>query len=142
VAWDPARDDWRTFRLDRIAGQVTPGAHFRPRPPPDGGDLRGYVARSVGQAPNAEDARVILHAPRAAMAARIPPWAGELDALDDGRCLLRCAGQSPDMLAYWLMTLDVEFDVLAPAALAQRLRQAGERVDRMLQRRAARDEGL
>lgn len=139
VAWDPARDDWRTFRLDRIAGAVTPGAHFRPRPPPDGGDLRGYVARSVGHAPNAEDARVVLHAPRAAMAARIPPWAGELEALDEARCLLRCAGQSPDALAYWLMTLDVEFDVLAPTALAQRLRQAGERVARMLERHAARE---
>ncbi len=139
VAWDPARDDWRTFRLDRIAGAVTPGAHFRPRPPPDGGDLRGYVARSVGHAPNAEDARVVLHAPRAAMAARIPPWADELEALDEDRCLLRCAGQSPDALAYWLMTLDVEFDVLAPTALAQRLRQAGERVARMLERHAARE---
>lgn len=137
VAWDPAREDWRTFRLDRIGGAVTPGTHFRPRPPPDGGDLRGYVARSVGQGANTEQARIVLHAPRAAMAARIPSWAGELEALDDGRCLLCCAGQSMDALSYWLLALDVEFDVLAPAALVQRLRQACERIDRMLRRHAA-----
>ncbi|MFY1865138.1 helix-turn-helix transcriptional regulator [Achromobacter xylosoxidans] len=135
VAWDPARADWRTFRLDRIAGAVTPGAHFAPRPPPDGGDLRAYVARSVGQAANGEEARIVLHATRAAMTARIPAAVGEIDALDDDRCLLRCSGQSLDALAYWLMALEVEFDVLAPAALALRLRTAAERVARMLQRR-------
>jgi predicted DNA-binding transcriptional regulator YafY len=27
VAWDPAREDWRTFRLDRIEGAPTPGQH-------------------------------------------------------------------------------------------------------------------
>lgn len=39
------------------------------------------------------------HTPQAdagLLAARIPPWAGELDTLDNGRYLLRCAGQSPD----------------------------------------------
>ena len=36
VAWDPARDDWRIFRLDRIAGPATTGAHFAPRPSPGG----------------------------------------------------------------------------------------------------------
>ncbi|CAB3666262.1 hypothetical protein LMG3458_00856 [Achromobacter deleyi] len=138
VAWDPARDDWRTFRLDRIAGPVALGAHFAPRPPPEGGDLRAYVARSVGQAPNAEEARIVLHAPRAVMAARIPASAGQVEALDDdSRCLLRCTGQSLESLTYWLMALEVEFEVLAPDSLAQRFQAAGERVARMLQRREA-----
>ena len=136
VAWDPAREDWRTFRLDRIAGDVTLGAHFAPRPPPDGGDLRAYVARSVG-GNHAEEARIVLHAPRAAMAARIPATVGEIEALDAGRCLLRCSGQSLDALAYWLMALEVEFDVLAPDALVARLRAAGERVAGMLRRHEA-----
>jgi len=135
VAWDPARDDWRTFRLDRITGAVALGAHFAPRPPPDGGDLRAYVMRAVGQAPNAEEARIVLHAPHGVMAARIPASAGQVEALDDGRCLLRSTGQSLEALTYWLLALEVEFDVLAPASLAQRFQAAGERVARMLQRR-------
>ena len=32
-----------------------------------------------------------------------------------------------DSLVYWLMALDVEFEVLAPASLADRLHVAGER---------------
>lgn len=79
----------------------------------------------------------MLHAPHAAMAARIPASAGLVEKLDDGRCLLRCTGQSLEALTYWLLALEVEFDVLAPESLAQRFQIAGERVTRMLQRRDA-----
>lgn len=134
VAWDPARDDWRTFRIDRIAGAPEIGAHFAPRPSPAGGDLRAFVARSVRMTTQAEAARVILHAPQAVMAARIPADAGQLEALDETRCLLQCDVHSPDALVYWLMALDVEFEVLAPLALRGRLRLAGERLARSLER--------
>lgn len=30
VAWDPLRDDWRTFRIDRIEGTLVVGSHFSP----------------------------------------------------------------------------------------------------------------
>jgi predicted DNA-binding transcriptional regulator YafY len=136
VAWDPAREDWRTFRIDRIAGAPEVGAHFAPRPPPEGGDLRAYVSRSVNMAPNQEPARVILHAPRAVMATRIPPGAGQIEALDEARCVLQCAVPSLDALVYWLMALDVEFEVLAPAALQDRLRLASERLGRSLEKMA------
>ncbi|MDB6001896.1 MAG: DNA-binding transcriptional regulator [Rhizobacter sp.] len=132
VAWDPARDDWRTFRIDRITGTASVGNHFMPRPAPEGGDLRLFVSRSMGLAPYAEQARVVLHAPRDAMAKRIPPSAGLLHALDDQRCVLECGAHALDSLVYWLMALDVEFEVLAPAALIDRLQRAGERLARCL----------
>ena len=141
VAWDPARDDWRTFRIDRIAGAPKIGAHFAPRPPPGGGDLRAYVSRAVNMAPHPEPARVILHAPRAVMAARIPPGAGRVEPLDAARCLLQCPVHSLDALVYWLMALDVEFEVLAPAALRDRLRLAAERLARSLERTPAPEAG-
>jgi predicted DNA-binding transcriptional regulator YafY len=134
VAWDPARDDWRTFRIDRIAGTPSVGGHFAPRPSPEGGDLRAFVSRSVSPPTYSEQARVILHAPRTVMAARIPASAGQLEALDDGRCLLRCGNHSLDALAYWLMALDVDFDVLAPVELTDRLRRAQDRLGRSLAR--------
>lgn len=136
VAWDPARDDWRIFRLDRIAGPATVGAHFTPRPSPGGGDLREYVSRTLRLGAYPAHARIVLHAPRAAMAARIPSAAGEIDEVDDARCLLRCSAASLDSLTYWLMALDVEFQVLEPAALIERLRVAGERLARGLARSA------
>ncbi|QPF72381.1 YafY family transcriptional regulator [Roseateles sp. DAIF2] len=134
VAWDPAREDWRTFRLDRIEGEVRVGAHFRPRPGPEGGDLRAYVARSLSLAPYAEQARIVFHAPSEELAQRIPASAGLLEALDERRCRLTCGASSLDGVVYWLLALDLEFEVESPPALVERLRHAAERVQRALAR--------
>ncbi|UXY14556.1 YafY family transcriptional regulator [Chitiniphilus purpureus] len=128
VAWDPERDDWRTFRIDRISGPATPGQHFAPRSPPGQGDLAAFVSRSLAVAPYSEQARVILHAPLAQMACRIPSSAGLLEAVDDERCLLQTGAHALDRLVYWLMALDVAFEVLAPPALQERLQRASERL--------------
>lgn len=130
VAWDLTRTDWRTFRIDRIVGLPTVGAHFAPRAAPDGGDLRAYVSRSLAVAPYPEQARVVLHAPHEVMARRIPPSAGVVQPLDAQRCLLEWGAQALDPLVYWLMALDVDFEVLEPPALKDRLRAAGERATR------------
>lgn len=133
VAWDPARDDWRTFRIDRITGAPRVGGHFTPRPPPQGGDLRAFVSRSIHVAPYAEQAQIILHAPLAVMAQRLAESASQLQPLDDARCLLQCGAGSLDSLAYWLMTLDVDFEVLAPEALRDCLKAAAQRLARSVQ---------
>ena len=135
VAWDPARDDWRTFRIDRIADTPVTGAHFAPRAAPEGGDLRAYVSRSLSVSPFAEQAQVVFHQPHEAMARRIPPSAGVLEAMEDGRCLLTCGAHDMDWLAGWLLMVDVEFEVRSPAALVERLRVAGERLAHTLARR-------
>ena len=101
----------------------------------------GYVSRSLAVSPYAEQAKVILHLPRAAMARRIPPSAGLLEDIDGQRCLLQCGANQMDWLVCWLMAIDVEFEVLAPAALTERLRQAGERIARSLARPTPRDAG-
>lgn len=130
VAWDRAREDWRTFRLDRIQPPATLGAHFAPRPGPEGGDLKAFVSRSLAVSPYPAQARIVLHAPLQAMAPRIPAAYGQLEAVDDARCLLRCGAQSLDHLAYWLLAFDVDFEVLEPVALKERLVRAGERAAR------------
>ncbi|HSI60499.1 MAG TPA: DNA-binding transcriptional regulator, partial [Ideonella sp.] len=48
------------------------------------------------------------------------------------RCVLQCGAHTLDLLVYWLLALDVDFEVLAPSALKDRLRLAGERVARCL----------
>ncbi|MFN4359355.1 MAG: helix-turn-helix transcriptional regulator [Hylemonella sp.] len=135
VAWDPARDDWRTFRLDRIEGALTSGGHFKPRPGPAGGDLRAYVARSISTSSlSGEQARVVLHQPLAVMARRIPPAYATLEVLDEARCVMQCGTNHLESLAYWLLLLGEEFEVLEPSRLREMLRQAGERVARSLAR--------
>ena len=133
VAWDPARDDWRTFRIDRVQGTPRTGAHFAPRPPP-AGDLRAYVTGAMAGGHQGDQARVVLHRPREVMLRNIPPSAATLEAIDSERCLMRCGAGQLDSLVYWLMALDVEFDVLEPPALKERLRRASERVARSLAR--------
>jgi WYL domain len=49
VAWDVDRDDWRTFRADRIQSRIPTGPRFVPRDPPDG-DVVTYLLRGVGSA--------------------------------------------------------------------------------------------
>ncbi|MDP2220447.1 MAG: WYL domain-containing protein, partial [Hydrogenophaga sp.] len=134
VAWDPARDDWRTFRIDRVQGTPRSGTHFAPRPAP-AGDLRAYVTGAMaGVHQQGDQARVVLHQSREVMAKTIPPSAATLEAIDDAHCLMRCGAGQLDSLVYWLMALDVDFDVLEPPALKERLRRASERVGRSLAR--------
>ncbi|QRR36232.1 YafY family transcriptional regulator [Hydrogenophaga sp. YM1] len=134
VAWDLARDDWRTFRLDRIDGAPALGAHFAPRAGPEGGDLRAYVSRSIGVSAYTEQARVVLHRSLEAMARQIPPTVARLEALDGERCVMHSGANHLESLAYWLLALDVEFEVLEPPTLKALLCQANERVARALAR--------
>jgi predicted DNA-binding transcriptional regulator YafY len=133
VAWDPARDAWRTFRIDRVQAAPRTGAHFAPRAAP-AGDLRAYVSGALAGVHQGDQARVVLHRPREAMLRIIPPSAATLEPLDATRCLMVCGAGDLDTLVYWLMALDVDFDVLEPPALEARLRAAAERVARSLAR--------
>ena len=134
VAWDPARDDWRTFRIDRLVGVPSNGAHFLPRPGPDGGDLRAYVVRSIS-APPAERAQVLLHAPHHVLVQRLPPVMGTLSPVGDSASLLSCGAVDQGVLVYWLMTFDVEFEVLEPPSLRTHLQAVGDRFARSALRR-------
>jgi predicted DNA-binding transcriptional regulator YafY len=48
VAWDVDRDDWRTYRADRITPTPPHGPRFTPRRPP-ADDLAEYVSRGVSK---------------------------------------------------------------------------------------------
>src|SRR5207248_920867 len=53
VAFDLDRDDWRTFRIDRIRGKVRPGERGRRRTVP-GGDPAAYVKEQIRGAGSGE----------------------------------------------------------------------------------------
>lgn len=50
VAWDVRRDDWRTFRVDRLTDARLAGVRFEARTVP-GGDAGEFVKRSIGEMP-------------------------------------------------------------------------------------------
>src|SRR5271163_2226942 len=62
AAWDPGREDWRTFRVDRIEPTPSSAGRYTAREPP-AADIAAYVARGISAARDTHQARVLLHAP-------------------------------------------------------------------------------
>jgi predicted DNA-binding transcriptional regulator YafY len=118
AAWDVHREDWRTFRVDRIRGKVTASERFVARSVPDGG-VANYVRRSVAVSAYTFHARIVLHSPLEEVSLRIPPLAGFLKPLDANTCLLETGGNSIDSLLLYVGSLGVEFDILGPPELQE-----------------------
>ena len=129
VAWDLGRKDWRTFRVDRIEGKLKTSVRFKPRKPPEG-DFAAFVSKSLSQVPYPYHARVTLHAPVEALAKRIPPWAGVLEAIDESSCMLRSGSHSLEGITIHLSMLGVEFQVHEPPELVDYVRKLTERLAR------------
>ena len=116
VAWDRDRNDWRTFRIDRVDEPVHTGAHFLPRQSPDD-DVGAFVARGVAAVAYKHRAVIELHAPIAEMREKIPPRAGQLEALDARTCVLQTSAFSLEGLVGWIAGIGVDFDVREPLEL-------------------------
>ncbi len=129
VAWDVGREDWRTFRVDRIQAKVATGSRFPAREPPDK-DLARYVSRSVASAPYPFRVRVILHAPLERIAERVSSRAGLLEAIDGETCQLQAGAPSLETLASWISLLGVDFEVREPPELLDHLRRLADRLQR------------
>jgi predicted DNA-binding transcriptional regulator YafY len=131
VAWDLARKDWRTFRIDRITGKLKTSIRFKPRKPPEG-DFAAYVSKSLASVPYPYRARVTLRAPVDALAQRIPSSAGVLEAIDDHSCMLQTGSHSLEGLTIHLMMLGLDFQVHEPQELIDYMRGLGERFGRAI----------
>lgn len=116
LAFDRDREDWRTFRLDRLESPRATKFGFTPREIP-GGDAAEYVTRSLRSRPMRFQVTATLHAPAAEIEGRIRPGEGEVDALDEARCLFRTQGDYLEWLAFQLIWLNVEFEVQEPPEL-------------------------
>jgi predicted DNA-binding transcriptional regulator YafY len=124
VARDVDRDDWRTFRADRIDGPRLTGIRFVHHDPPD---AAAFVARAVTTAPYRYQARVVVHAPAEAVAEHVPPTVGVLQPSGDG-CVLTSGADSLDMLALHIASMGFDFTVLEPHELIDRVRTLADRL--------------
>jgi predicted DNA-binding transcriptional regulator YafY len=124
VAFDVDRDDWRTFRADRLGDVVATGHRFRFVDPPDAADL---VRRASGVAPYRHVAHVVLRAPPDVVSARVPPTVGVVEAHPDGS-LLTVGADDVAFLAGHLVALDLPFEALDPPELRAFLRRAATRL--------------
>ena len=71
-----------------------------------------------------------LFAPVEAIARRVPPSAGVLEAIDRGSCALHTGSHSLEGLAIHLIWLNVDFHVHEPVELCDHIRRLGERLGR------------
>jgi predicted DNA-binding transcriptional regulator YafY len=126
MAFDTDRDDWRTFRVDRISEPSVTG-RFAPREPPDAAE---FIGSAVTTAPYRYHARVLLHAPAAMLAGQVTPSTGILTELGEYQCELRTGSDSLDAMTVQLLVLGVEFTVLEPPELIERVREVAGRLNR------------
>jgi predicted DNA-binding transcriptional regulator YafY len=129
VAWDRAREDWRTFRVDRIAAPAPTGARVARRDLP-ADDAAAFVAQRMSAAPRGHEARLTLHAPAAEIEARAPVGWGAVRPLDDRTCEYRTSDDDLDWLAVRVIMLRVDFELHEPPELAERLRALAARLER------------
>lgn len=129
LAWDVGRRDWRTFRVDRLDRISLAGIRFRPRPVP-GGDAAAYVEGAIASRPARHTALLTVHAPLDAVAGRVSPGWGELEAIDSGSCRLRAGADSLEWLAVVIGLLGADFTIHEPAELADHVRALAGRLAR------------
>lgn len=129
VAFDLGRNDWRTFRVDRITAPEVGTWGFSPRKDAD----RAVALIDEPVPPDAWKHAITVHidAPREDVARRLPAAAGKLRELDATRCELLTGADHPDEAAMWLARIGYDFTVLgdedvrrAVARLARRLGKA------------------
>ncbi|WP_430331394.1 helix-turn-helix transcriptional regulator [Rhodococcus sp. ACT016] len=133
VAWDTMRDDWRSFRVDRMEPKIPTGPRFPPRDLPPGGAAE-FVARGVNRAVTQVRARVLLHAPIDDIAPMVDAAWGTLEHGPDDQCVVALGGDSLRSIARWLSAFDVDFTVLDPPGLRDECRQAAQRHAAMARR--------
>ncbi|GAB3171642.1 helix-turn-helix transcriptional regulator [Streptomyces incanus] len=133
VAWDLAREDWRTFRVDRVTPKPPHGPRFVPRDPP-AEDLAAYVSRGVSTRAYASQAAIRLLVSVEEAAERISPSVGTLRAEGPDTCVLTTGAASFNALVVHVMLLGFEFEVLEPAGLTDAITAARDRLSRALTR--------
>jgi len=117
VAWDLERDDWRTFRVDRMTPRTPTGPRFTPRPLP-APDVATYIAARFRRPEWPCQGEVILHTE----AAPVAQWVGDqgvVEELAPQRCRVVAGSWSWNELAIWVGRFDVDLEIVGPAELRE-----------------------
>jgi predicted DNA-binding transcriptional regulator YafY len=125
LCWDRSSEDWRTFRVDRIASVPSFAGRFPRREPPTE-DVAAYISRAISTAPYQYQGKVLLHVPAEVAAERVSPAAGVIEARDAGTCVLHIGGPSLAEFPVHVARIGFEFEVLEPPELVEQVRRLAE----------------
>lgn len=130
VAFDCDRDDWRTFRIDRMAEPVPARNAFPSRTPP-ASDLAEYVRFNMSELNPSHRVVIEIEAPGDQLRGAYGTWV-DIEDLSATRCRLSMDTDSFRWPTHIVTNLDVPFTVISPAefelhltAIAARLGRSG-----------------
>lgn len=123
VAYDMDREDWRSFRVDRMKDARPTGMRSMRRPAPDPVEM---INQGVAVDVYSRSAEVILHVPIDIAQRMIPITIGRLEEEGSDRSRLLIGADEMGWLASFLVSLGVPFDVVSPDDLKAELVALGK----------------
>ncbi|GAB3870577.1 YafY family protein [Kibdelosporangium lantanae] len=138
LAYDLDRDDWRTFRVDRMSELWPTGARSTPRTPPTPNAAEFITSKLHSLRPTYR-AVATLRMPADEVRNKLGDGLGEVVAVDAESCEIRSHTDTLEWLAFRLTMLGCEFSVQSPPELVAYLRDMGARVTRATTARPAGD---
>lgn len=125
LAYDLDREDWRSFRVDRMTDASARTWHFRPRAAPDAAT---YVQEGVASRVYPHRARFLVHASADTVRAQIPASAAVVRRRGSERCEVLSGAADLDFVLMHVLLLGHDFEVLDPPELAMRCRTLARRL--------------
>jgi predicted DNA-binding transcriptional regulator YafY len=132
VCWDLRREDWRTFRVDRISDFFGTRVHAEPRDLPVA-DAAEFVAVALASLHRGRlHAEVVMRMPLAQMRAYFGPWAEGAEAVDSDHTRWPIGGDTVETMFGALAWIPpgVEYEIQGDAAFVSFVREAGARLSR------------
>jgi predicted DNA-binding transcriptional regulator YafY len=125
VSYDLTRQDWRSFRLDRLAEPRGTGARFRPRELP-AADAAAFVQAAIGSYAAIYEVEALVDAPADTVRERYGRWAS-VEEVTPARSRIRMTVDQLEWPMLLLGSLGAEFEVIAPPELLDRVRDWARR---------------
>lgn len=126
VAYDLDRDDWRTFRLDRMTNPRIGTWRFTPRPGADAATAR--LDEPIPSDAWRHRVEVHIHAGLDVVAADIPHRAGRLRSLGPDLTEFVGGEEDPAQAAWWLARIRHDFTVVGDEQVRQAVADLGSRL--------------
>jgi predicted DNA-binding transcriptional regulator YafY len=127
VAYDRDRQDWRSFRVDRIQEPRTSGQTFRARELP-ADDALSFVQAGIRRMPQRYAVRVVFDGDPTEIAGFVGHWATVTGGA--GSAVLEMNVDTLDWPMFMLANIDAAFTVESPPELAEAVSRTAERFRR------------
>lgn len=125
MAWDPAAQDWRTFRSDRLRLRTPGGPRFTPREAPD---FVGKVTSGMSVEAYACQGQALVTGRPEKIRDQVRDSYARIEPGPEGRCRVIMGGHTWDRVTAGIIALGREFSVLGPPEWVAHMCETAQRV--------------